>query len=56
MNKHFTDTKTSSDIKLPFEVKNPDYNLILQTIEKVTESGDFEPLYDLKNLILDSAV
>ena len=54
MNKHFTDTKTSSDLVLPFELKNPDYEKILSTIQKVVETGDFSPLREYLDVILEN--
>ena len=56
VNKHFTDTKTSSDLILPFELKNQDYEKILTTIQKVVETGDFSPLREYIDVLLESAV
>ena len=56
VNKHFTDTKTSSDLILPFELKNQDYEKILSTIQKVVETGDFSPLREYIDVLLESAV
>ncbi len=54
MNKHFTNTKTSSDLILPFELKNPDYDKILTTIQDVVETGDFSPLREYLDILLES--
>lgn len=56
MNKHFTQTKTSDDLSLPFELKNPNYDNILNTIQKVVETGDFTPLREYLDIILDSKI
>lgn len=56
MNKHFTQTKTSSDLVLPFELINPDYDKILTTIQGVVETGDFSPLREYLDVILNSVV
>ena len=56
LNKHFTQTKTSSDLVLPIELKNPDYDKILTTIQGVVENGDFSPLREYLNVILDSTI
>ena len=55
-NKHFTQTKTSDDLILPFELKNPDYEKILNTIQDVVKTGNFTPLRVYLDEILESIV
>lgn len=55
-NKHFTQTKTSDDLILPFELKNPDYEKILNTIQDVVKTGNFTPLRGYLDEILESIV
>jgi len=55
-NKHFTETKTSSDLKLPFKINNPNYESILTTIQQVVKTGDFSPLREYLDILLASKI
>ena len=55
-NKHFVNTKTSDDLVVPVDIKNPNYDEYLDVIEKVVDSGNFDLLRNHLDLLLDSAV
>ena len=55
-NKQFTNTKTSSDLIVPLNIENPNYEEYLDTIQKVVETGDFSLLRSYLDLLLNSAI
>lgn len=56
INNHFVNTKTSSDLNLPFKIENPDYNKILNTIQKAVETGDFSSLREYMDILLENKI
>lgn len=55
-NKQFTNTKTSKDLIVPIKIENPDYDKYLNSIQQVVNSGDFSPLREYLDLLINSAV
>lgn len=55
-NKHFTNTKTSTDLVIPVNIVNPNYDEYLEVIQKVVNTGDFSPLRNYLELLLNSAI
>lgn len=54
MNNFFVDAKTTSDVKLPAQIKTlseHELKTILEKIEEVINTGEFKDLFSIKNLI-----